>query len=281
MMKPAPFLGAIALSLALAATARAEEPTADTVVATVNGTEITLGHMIVLRDSLPQQYLQLDDQTLFDAILDQIVQQAALADATGTDLRKRDMLALENYKRSYLAGAAIDEVAQGAITDEQVKALYDEKFAAAEPLKEFNAAHILVETEDEAKAIKAEIEGGADFEATAREKSTGPSGPNGGNLGWFSAGMMVKPFEDAVMAMEAGQVSDPVETQFGWHIIKLNEVRTAAMPTIDEARGDLVEELRSSAVETRLEEATKAATIEKSVEGIDPAILKNSALLDN
>ena len=76
--------------------------------------------------------------------------------------------------------------------------------------------------DDEAKAIVEELKGGADFAATAREKSTGPSGPGGGSLGWFGAGAMVPEFETAVAAMEAGDISDPVQTQFGWHVIKLN-----------------------------------------------------------
>ena len=281
MLKPAHILGAIALSLALTGTARAEDPTADTVVATVNGTEITLGHMIALRDNLPAQYLQLDDQTLFDGILDQIIQQVALSEEAEANLRKRDTLVLENQRRGYLAGVTLDETAKAAVTEEKIEELFQERYAGQEPGKEYSAAHILVETEEEAKAIKAEIDGGADFAATAKEKSTGPSGPNGGDLGWFGVGMMVKPFEEAVIAMEAGQVSDPVETQFGWHIIKLNEVRSAAAPTIEDVREELAGELQGNAVEEKVKVLTDAAEVEKTVEGIDPAILKNSELLDN
>ena len=281
MLKPAHILGAFALSLALTGTARAEDPTADTVVATVNGTEITLGHMIALRDNLPAQYLQLDDQTLFDGILDQIIQQVALSEEAEANLRKRDTLVLENQRRGYLAGVTLDETAKAAVTEEKIEELFQERYAGQEPGKEYSAAHILVETEEEAKAIKADIDGGADFAATAKEKSTGPSGPNGGDLGWFGVGMMVKPFEEAVIAMEAGQVSDPVETQFGWHIIKLNEVRSAAAPTIEDVREELAGELQGNAVEEKVKALTDAAEVEKTVEGIDPAILKNSELLDN
>lgn len=281
MLKPAHILGAFALSLALTGTARAEDPTADTVVATVNDAEITLGHMIAMRDNLPAQYLQLDDKTLFDGILDQIIQQVALSAEAEDNLRKRDTLVLENQRRGYLAGVTLDETAKAAVTEEKIEELFQERYAGQEPGKEYNAAHILVETEEEAKAIKAEVDGGADFAATATEKSTGPSGPNGGDLGWFGIGMMVKPFEDAVIAMEPGQVSDPVQTQFGWHIIKLNEVRSAAAPTIEDVRDDLASELQGSAVEEKVKALTEAAKVEKTVEGIDPAILKNSALLDN
>lgn len=281
MLKPAPILSAFALSLALTAAARAAEPTADTVVATVNGTEITLGHMIALRDALPAQYLQLDDRTLFDGILDQIIQQVALAAPAEAELRKRDVLTLENQRRTYLAGVTLDETATAAVTEEKLEDLFNEKYAAQEPGKEYNAAHILVETEEAAQAIGAELDGGADFAALAKEKSTGPSGPNGGDLGWFGVGMMVQPFEEAVIALEPGEVSDPVETQFGWHVIKLNEVRTAAAPTIEDVRDELAGELQGAAVEAKVAELTEAAEIAKMVEDIDPAILKNTELLDN
>ena len=280
MLKSA-LLGAAFLALAVSGTARAADPTADTVVATVNGTDITLGHMIAMRDSLPPQYLQLDDKTLFDGILDQIIQQVALSDAVEGKLTKRNTLMLDNQRRGYLAGVVLDDAAQAAVTDEAVEALFKERYSATEPGKEYNAAHILVATEDEAKALKAEVEGGADFTALAKEKSTGPSGPNGGDLGWFGVGMMVKPFEDAVIGMEPGQVSDPVQTEFGWHIIKLNEVRNAEAPKIEDVRDELAGELQGKAVEAKVTELTEAAKIEKMAEGIDPAILKNSTLIDN
>ncbi|MGB5838230.1 MAG: peptidylprolyl isomerase [Albidovulum sp.] len=281
MIKSATLLGALALSLTLIGPARAEEPTADRVVATVNGTEITLGNMIAMRSTLPEQYLQLDDQTLFNGILDQMIQQVALADSVGKDLTKRDMLVLENQRLSYLAGAALDAVAEDAVTDTALQSSYDEKYKGFEPAKEYNAAHILVETEDEAKALKSELDGGADFAALAKEKSTGPSGPNGGDLGWFGLGMMVKPFEDAVVGMEPGTVSDPVQTQFGWHVIRLNETRNTEAPKFEDVRDELAGELQGAAVEARVTELSEAATVEKTVEGIDPAILKNTALLDN
>lgn len=279
MLKSA-FLGAI---LAVTATAAwAEDPTAETVVATVNGTAITLGHMIAMRESLPPQYLQLDDKTLFDGILDQIIQQQALAEAAEGRIGKRDTLMLDNQRRGYLSGVTLDETAKGAVTDEAVQALFDEKYAASEPGKEYSAAHILVATEEEAKAIKAELDGGADFAAIAKEKSTDRgSAAAGGELGWFGVGMMVKPFEDAVIALKAGETSAPVESQFGWHIIRLNEVRTAAKPTIEDVRAELEGELQGRAVEAKVAELTAAAKVEKTVDGIDPAILKNVALIDN
>ncbi len=279
MLKPNILAGAVALGLSFGTLASAADPSADMIVAKVNGTEITLGQMIALRATLPTQYLQLDDKTLFDGILDQLIQQNALAaDAKPT---KRDELTLENQRVGYLAGKVLETAASGAITDEAVESAYHAKYAAAEPTKEYHAAHILVKTEDEAKAIKEELDKGGDFTTVAKEKSTGPSGPNGGDLGWFSAGMMVKPFEDAVMALKPGEISGPVQTEFGWHIIKLDEVRDAKAPTLDEARDELSGDLRQKAVEARVAEVTGAAKIEKMTDGIDPAIIKNDKVLDN
>ncbi|MEZ5777232.1 MAG: peptidylprolyl isomerase [Paracoccaceae bacterium] len=282
MLKPAAALAALALSLAFGGFAFAEEPNGDTVVAKVNDTEITLGDMIAVRETLPAQYLQLPDDALFTGILDQIIQQTALAAEAEEHLTKRDELMMENQKRGYLAGVTLDAVAEAAVSDEELQSLYDEKYANVELGKEYNAAHILVETEEEAKAVKADLEGGADFAAIAKEKSTDRgSAAGGGDLGWFGLGMMVKPFEEAVVALEPGAISDPVQSQFGWHIIKLNEVRTATAPTLDDAREELAGDLRQKAVEAKVAGLTEGENVQKMVEGIDPAIIKNVDLIAN
>jgi peptidyl-prolyl cis-trans isomerase C len=203
----------------------AQAQDADTVVATVNGTEITLGHMIMVRAGLPEQYLSLPDDVLWDGILDQLVQQSVLAQ-TGTEERsKRLALALDNEERALRAAEAVEGIVESATSDSAVQEAYEAAYADGGGV-EFNAAHILVETEEAAAALVEQARGGADFATLARENSTGPSGPNGGDLGWFGPGMMVAPFEEAVLALEVGAVSDPVQTQFGWHVIKLNETRT-------------------------------------------------------
>ena len=257
----------------------AEPVTVDTVVATVNGVDITAGHMIVMAARLPQQYQQLPDEVLFPGLLEQLMQQAVLAGDMSGELSKGSQLALENERRSFFAGEKMREITEGAITEDALNALYTERYANAEPAEEFNAAHILVETEEEAQAIKAEVEGGADFAEVAREKSTGPSGPNGGDLGWFEKGMMVEPFEEAVLTMEPGQVSDPVQTQFGWHVILLKEKRLKEAPPLDQVRAELEIELQQNAIEAAVQEATESATVNR-VEGIDPSFLRNVELLD-
>lgn len=273
----AKFMASAALSLVISSAAQAQS--ASDVVASVNGTDITLGEMIITRAQLPQQYQSLPNDVLFTGILDQLIQQQLLADQLEVE-PARVAIALANEARSLRAGEVITEITDGAVTDEALQAAYDERFAGAEPAAEYNAAHILVETEEEAVAVKTRIDGGADFAETAREVSTGPSGPNGGDLGWFGAGMMVTPFEEAVVALEVGEISGPVETQFGWHIIKLNETRSQALPTLDDVREELTGQLQSTAIESRLTELQDAAEITMPEEGaFDPEVLINLDLL--
>ncbi|UWR33551.1 peptidylprolyl isomerase [Sulfitobacter sp. W027] len=282
MQKPLTFLSSLALAAAVALPVAAQdEPGVDTVVATVNDTEITLGHMLVARATLPQQYQQLPDDVLFKGILDQLVQQTALADSFTGELPPRVTLSIENETRSLTAGEAIEGVMAEDVSDEELQAAYDAQYKDAEPEQEFNASHILVETKEEADAIKSELDGGADFAEVAKEKSTGPSGPGGGSLGWFGPGMMVPAFEEAVAGMEAGSVSDPVETQFGWHVIKLNETRTAEAPALEDVREELETQVRQTKVQTAIESITEAAEVDRSAaEGIDPTVLKNTEWLN-
>lgn len=269
-----------AMGIGLSASAQ-DAPTADTVLATVNGKEITLGHVLVARTTLPQQYQQLPADVLFTGLLDQLIQQQALADSLAEKPKRVD-LALENEARALIATEVMAGIAAEAVTDEKLQAAYDAKYATAGGEKEFNANHILVESEDEAKAIIEEINGGADFEEVAKEKSTGPSGPNGGSLGWFGAGMMVPEFENAVMDLEAGAISaEPVQTQFGWHVIKLNETREKEAPSLDEVREELTAEIQAAAVEEQVAALTDKADVERNTaEDFDPAVINQMDLLE-
>lgn len=281
MLKRFAILPAVAVALTLSQPLHAQDETPDlsTVVATVDGTEITLGHMLVAKATLPQQYQQLPDEVLFPGILDQLIQQTALEKSYEGDVPKRVELSMENERRSLIAGEAIEKILATAVSDDAIQAAYDATYANAEPTKEFNASHILVETVEEAKAIVEELKGGADFAATAREKSTGPSGPGGGSLGWFGAGAMVPEFETAVAAMEAGDVSDPVQTQFGWHVIKLDEVRNAEAPALEDVREELEQQVRSEAVTAAVDALVADADVNRDgAEGIDPSVLSTVTL---
>jgi len=276
-----------ALALVAAATfaqpaAAQDSPDIDTVLATVNGTDITLGHMIALRASLPAQYGQLPAEILFTGILDQLVQQTLLMQSFEGDVSKRSALVLENERRAILATEAIENVMQGDLDDAAIQAAYEERYASAAQGTEYKAAHILVETEEAASELITQLEGGADFAALAREHSTGPSGPNGGDLGWFGPGVMVDSFFNAVASLEPGQVSDPVQTQFGWHVIKLNETRLTETPPLDEVRAEIEESLRQEKFDTHVEALTGKATITRNdASGIAPETINNLDLLEN
>jgi len=280
MAKHAGFWSGLAVLAALAAPVWAEGETADTVVATVNGTKLTLGNMIALRESLPEQYQSLPDDVLFKGILDQLVQQETLRQSV-TDLSPRQSATVENDTRGYVSGVAIDAIVATAVTDEALQAAYDKRYKDAAPQKEFSASHILVDTVEEAEAIKTELAGGADFAELAKAKSTDTgSGANGGDLGWFGLGVMVQPFEDAVVAAKIGEVTGPVQSDFGYHLILVKETRDAANPPLDDIRDELAAEIENAAIDAKIEELSKTATITREGDGIDPTILKNSALID-
>lgn len=258
----------------------APDASLDTVVATVNGTEITLGHMLMVRGGLPEQYRQLPDNVLYEGILDQLIQQEVLAQSDMAEETERVTLALENERRALVASEAANAMSAELVSEEDVQAAYDAQYAEGGQGEEYNAAHILVETEEEAQELISELEGGADFATLAQERSTGPSGPNGGALGWFSAGQMVAPFEEAVAGLEAGEISEPVQTQFGWHVIKLNEARQAEAPALEEVRPQIEQELQTQAMQTRIQELVEAAEVQKT-EDANPAALSRTDLLEN
>ncbi len=272
------FLAGVALSALVALPVAAQN--ASTVVATVNGSEITLGHIIVARSQLPEQYQQLPDEVLLEGIMEQLVQQEVVATAAEANLSPAMEIGLENERRAYLAATALDAVGNADIADSDLQAAYDAQYGSVETGTEFNASHILVESEGEAEALIVELENGADFAELAQNHSTGPSGPNGGQLGWFSAGMMVPTFEAAVFELEVGDVSVPVETRFGWHVIMLNETRAQAAPTLDEVRDDLSEEMRRARVDAYIESLTTDAVIDQPELSFDPALIRDLDLLD-
>lgn len=284
MQKPRTFLSTLAFVAVFALPAAAQETvTADpsTVVATVGGTEITVGHMIVAWASLPEQYQSLPDDVLFQGILDQLVQQTALQQQFTGDLPKRVSLQLENERRSLTAGEAINGIMEAPLDEAAVQAAYDAEYANVEQAPEYNASHILVETEEAALAVVEALAGGADFATVAREQSTGPSGPNGGQLGWFGEGAMVPEFEAAVVELEVEGVSAPVKTQFGWHIIRLNESRVGETPTLNEVREELGTQIRQVNAQSKIEEVTAAAEVDVSgAEGLNPSIIKQLGALE-
>lgn len=168
----------------------------------------------------------------------------------GPDLKAR----IELQERAMLAQAvASDFIASNPATEEEMRAIYDEQVKLAPPI-EFKARHILVATQGEAVDIITQLDGGADFAELAKEKSTGPSGPSGGDLGWFPPDRMVTEFSQAVQALEDGAYSaEPVQTQFGWHVILREESRESAPPPFDSVRDALKQNVEGQKLQDYLE----------------------------
>lgn len=166
---------------------------------------------------------------------------------------------IELQSRGILAQAvASDFVKTNAATEEEIQEAYDEQVALAPPL-EFKARHILVETQSEANDLVSELDGGADFAELAKEKSTGPSGPNGGDLGWFSPNQMVAPFSRAVAGLKNGEFTkEPVQTQFGWHVILREDSRETAPPTLESVRDVMKQRIEQMKLQEYLEELRKS-----------------------
>lgn len=269
----------LAATLAFSVAAE-DETTAATVLATVDGTDITVGHVVALRGRLPEQYQNLPDEILFNGIVEQLIQQTVLMKALEADIDKRTALGLENEGRAFLASEMLARLSEREVKEEDLRAAYAELYDGAVPEQEYNASHILVETEDKAKELIALLADGADFATLAKENSTGPSGPNGGELGWFGKGMMVEPFENAVLALAVGEISPPVETQFGWHVVKMNDIRDIAVPTFEDVRPDLSMELQQNLVEEELAKLTAAANITRVEVDVDPAVIRDVSVFD-
>jgi peptidyl-prolyl cis-trans isomerase C len=228
--------------------APAAEVTAETVVATVGGETITEADISFAAQDLQQELQQMPPEQRKAFLLAVLIDMKVIAKASRDagldqdDLFKQrvEYLVERELRRSFFA----DTMGKSPVTPEAMQAAYDQMVAGFQGQEEVHARHILVGTEDEAKAIKAELEAGKDFAELAKEKSTDPSAQqNGGDLGFFAKGMMVKPFEDAAFSMEPGAISAPIQSDFGWHIIKLEEKRMSQPPTLEQVSGQLQQQL--------------------------------------
>ncbi|MGE0118921.1 MAG: peptidylprolyl isomerase [Dongiaceae bacterium] len=244
----------------------AASPPPETVVAIINGAKITRADVIASARSLPPQYQQQID-AIFPALIDRLIDLTLLSDE-GREQNLQDDSEVKSRVAQF-TDQVIQEVVirrhiETMMTEEAIKARY-EKFVAEQPAQtEVHALHILVASEAEAKDVITQLAGGADFSTLAKEKSTDPSAKqNGGDLGYFAAGDMVPEFERVAFALEKGQSSrEPVQSQFGWHVIKVIDRREKTPPTLDEARGQIQELLSSELVTSYVTSLRADATIE-------------------
>ena len=261
-MKRLMMIAAAAVFSVQAATAQTNiDP--DTLVAEVNGTKLTFSDLMMTYETLPQQYKQVGLGAVYGQLVERMIEQELMASAAQQDRIERDkdfQRQLAFIKKGLMEQFYLDSIYEERITEEKLKAAYD----AFTPPVETEASHILVATKEEADAVIAQLQGGADFAELAKEKSTGPSGPNGGALGYFTAERMVPPFSQAAFSLEPGSITQtPVQTQFGWHVIKVTNRRQAPKPPLEQVRGALSLQAQEQVLDSVLTELKAAAKIEK------------------
>ena len=221
----------------------AQDAAADSVIATVNGKEITAGEFDFIADQLGQQTQQMTPEQKQQALTTmlvnmELVSQAAVKD--GLDQTESFKKQVEFMKKRALQTEFFRKNVNEKITDADLQAVYDEQIGALPTRQQVKARHILVKTEDEANAIIKELDGGADFAELAKEKSTGPSGAQGGDLGYFGQGQMVPSFEAAAFALDKGKYTEkPVKSDFGWHVILVEDKRDEPKPTLESVKENL------------------------------------------
>ena len=257
-----------------------EEYKTGLVLAEVNGKNITLDHIIAAVAKLPSEYNTLEADYILEGVLNQIVKQEIMAQILDTS-EKFIEVSLENEIRSIRAKYSIAKLMEGFPGSDQLLAAYETATETIQSSEEFNASHILVESEKEALKILNSLKAGSNFSKLAQEKSTGPSGPNGGQLGWFGPGQMVPEFEAAVLVLEIGNISQPVKTQFGWHLVKLNDRRVKALPTFEEMKPELVQQLSQARIDQLLKIETDKSIVKILDTKIEPSLIRNLNLLKN
>ncbi|WP_404401745.1 peptidylprolyl isomerase [Pelagibacterium halotolerans] len=271
-------VGAAVLTLPAAAQDAAPAPqqvSPDTVLATVGGEDITEADLNFAAEDLAQDLQQIPAGQRRAFLLSVLIDMKVMANAAreeGLDqseifARRLNYLEDRALRRAYFA-----DVIEASVTPEAVRQAYDDAASGFEPQTEVRARHILVGTEEEANRIAEEIAGGMAFEQAALAYSTDGSSANGGDLGYFTEGMMVQPFEDAAFALEVGEVSSPVQSQFGWHLIKLEDRRETEMPPLEQVQGQLAQQVLYQTFEDTVGELKANTEIEITDEELATAI---------
>lgn len=250
------------------------EEAADPVVATVGGVEILKSEIDLAVTGLDPQLANLPDAQKRVAALSSVIDIKLLA----ADASKEGLQDDATFKQriAYLTdrelhNAYFKKHVVDAVTPDEVKARYEAEIAKIEPQDEVRARHILVKTEDEAKAVIADLDGGKDFAELAKEKSTDPNKSEGGDLGFFGKGRMVPEFEAVAFTLEPGTYTkEPVKTQFGFHVIKVEEKRKQQPPALEQVEG----QVRQIVMRDKYVELLEKAKADAGVEIADPELKK-------
>src|SRR6201998_4181093 len=232
--------GCLVAVLAAGLPVRAAE--SDPVLAKVNGSEIHASDVALAEEELGPSLAQMDPATKKDNVLSFLIDMKIVSKAAedkkienNDDFKKR----LAFTRNRLLMDSLLASEGKAATTDDAMKKVYEDASKQIAGEQEVHARHILVETEDDAKAVKAELDKGADFAELAKKKSKDPGASDGGDLGFFTKDQMVPEFSAVAFALEPGKISDPVKTQFGWHIIKVEEKRNRKAPEFDQVKGQI------------------------------------------
>ncbi|MCT8268232.1 peptidylprolyl isomerase [Afifella sp. JA880] len=239
---------------AFMASAQAQDAPSPDAVARVGDTIITEKDLSEAANDFSDELDRVPGPRRRAVLVDVLVDMELLAEAArekGLDKTPDFDQRLEFLKTRALRNEYVEKEIVNAVTDDEVKAEYDKQISGFKPEEEVHARHILVTTKEEAEEIIKQLDAGKDFAELAKEKSTGPSGPQGGDLGYFPKGRMVPEFDKAVFALEPGEYSkEPVKSEFGWHVIKLEDKRMSSPPPLD----DIKEQLRGVLVRQKFNE---------------------------
>lgn len=260
-----------ALVIASSATAQDAE---DKVVATIDGNPVYASQLALAEAEMGSQFQRLPEDQRRAAVLSALIdiklmaKQAEQAGVPETEDFKKKLQFLRDrtLHNEYFRTQVVE-----ALTEDEVRARYEKEIAAMPAEQEIRARHILVDSEEQAKAIIAELDAGKDFVELAKEKSTGPSGEQGGDLGYFTRGRMVPEFEEAAFALEPGTYTkEPVKTEFGWHVIEVEDKRDAAPPTYEQVADQIQRLMMQEKYLALLQAAHESADVEVT----DPELKK-------
>ncbi|MEL6289380.1 MAG: peptidylprolyl isomerase [Pseudomonadota bacterium] len=258
---PAPFVPAYA------------EDAGAKVLARVNGIAITQRDLDFAAAEIGPQLATVPAERRQQALADYVIQNTLLADAgkkDGIGKAADFSTRMDYYRQRAIRDAYFEKAVTNAVTDAEAKKLYEEQIGNQPPRQEIRARHILVEKEEDARDVIERLNRGDAFAELAKELSTGPSKTRGGDLGFFGRGQMAQPFEQAAFALKPGEVSEPVKTQFGWHVIKLEEQREQKPPAFDLLKDRIVARL----LEQKTTEVLEGLRASAKIEFVDEALGK-------
>lgn len=259
------FIVALALVFLSGPDAVAQNQISEGTVATVDGIAITYNDVSLVEDELMAVYGQLPEEQRFQTLVGYMVNRILASEAAkkaGLE-NDADVAKIKAFmERKALQDVYIAKMLMERVREEDVTAYYDKEIKNGPVEEEVRARHILLDNREAADAVVADLENGADFAALAKERSKGPSGPSGGDLGYFSKQSMVPAFSDAAFKLAAGETSPPVQTQFGWHVIRVEDRRNRPVPPFDQVRDQIYQLLISEAQRDIYDEMRAKASVD-------------------